>query len=112
MTTKTTLISLCWLALCFCLILPSTSSAVSLQVENAIAHPGDSITVRLTVDQPAEIAAAVLALTYNSDYFLLSSVDSPFFGTFAEQWQVLNPVPDPLPFARLLISCKNFRLRI
>ncbi|WPD24371.1 MAG: hypothetical protein SD837_07360 [Candidatus Electrothrix scaldis] len=104
MTTRTNT-ALCGLAaFCFCLILPSTSRAVFLQVENTTAHPGDSITVRISVDQPAAIAAAVLALSYNTDYFLLSSVDSPFFGTFSEQWQALNPIPDPLPPAEIQVD--------
>lgn len=97
MTAKRCLTTLCWMTLCLCFALPGESRAVSLQVENTIAHPGDSITVRISVDQPAAIAAAVFALSYNTDYFLLSSVDSPFFGTFSEQWQSLSPVPDPLP---------------
>lgn len=105
MTAKTSgLTALCWIACCICFVIPKESNAVSLQVDNAIAHPGDSITVRITVDQPAEIAAAVFALSYNTDYFLLSSVDSPFFGTFAEQWQSLNSVPDPLPPAEVQVD--------
>ncbi len=59
--------------------------------------PGNSITVRITVDQPAEIAAALFAVTYNTEYFSLDSLESPFFGTFSDQWQSLSPVPDPLP---------------
>jgi hypothetical protein len=70
---------------------------VSLQVENTTAHPGDSISVLITVDQPSEIAAALFAVTYNTEYFSLDSVESPFFGTFSEQWESLTPVPDPLP---------------
>ncbi|XCN71032.1 MAG: cohesin domain-containing protein [Candidatus Electrothrix aestuarii] len=103
MTTRTNT-ALCGLAFCFCLILPSASRAVSLQVKNTTAHPGDSITVRISVDQPAEIAAAIFALSYNTDHFLLSSVDSSFFGTFAEQWQSMNPVPDPLPPAEVQVD--------
>lgn len=64
MTTRYNIIALYGLAFCFCLILPSTSRAVSLQVENTTAHLGDSITVRISVDQPADIAAAVFALSY------------------------------------------------
>lgn len=104
MTAKRSFMALCWLVFSFCLVIPQKSNAVSLQVENATAHPGDSITVRVTVDQPAEIAAAVFALSYDTDYFLLSSVDSPFFNTFSEQWQSLNPVPAPLPPAEVQVD--------
>ncbi len=104
MTQKKSFIKIYLIAFSLFLCAPSVSEAVSLGVSTATAHPGNSIIVQITVDQPAEIAAALLALTYNTDYLQLTSVASPFFGTFSEQWQSLSPVPDPLPPSEIVVD--------
>jgi hypothetical protein len=86
------------------ILAPTVSSAVSLHVSTATTHPGNTISVQITVDQPAEIAAALLAVQYNTDYLTLTSVASPFFSTFSEQWQSLSPVPDPLPPSEIVVD--------
>jgi hypothetical protein len=95
MKARIDLISLCCLAFFLCCLAPQKSKAVTLQVENTTAQPGNEINVRITIDQPSDVAAALFALTYNTSYFSLTSVTSPFFGTFAEQWESLTPIPDP-----------------
>ena len=86
------------------ILAPAVSSAVSLHVSSVTTHPGQNISVQITVDQPAEIAAALLAVKYNTDYLALTSVTSPFFVTFSEQWQSLSPVPDPLPPSETVVD--------
>ena len=74
MTAKRCFTALCWITFCLCFILPGASKAVSLQVENTTTLPGDIISVLITVDQSSEIAAALFAVTYNTEYFSLDSV--------------------------------------
>ncbi len=89
--------TMCCLVFSLCIFVPTGSLAVSLSVESTTVSPGAAVNVQITIDQPAEVAAAFFAVTYNTDYFLLTSVESPFFGTFSEQWQSLTPVPNPFP---------------
>jgi hypothetical protein len=86
------------------IVAQTVSSAVSLHVSTVTTHPGNNISVQVTVDQPEEIAAALLAVQYNTDYLELTSVASPFFSTFSEQWQSLSPVPDPLPPSEITVD--------
>jgi hypothetical protein len=92
---KTTFFSM--LSLIF--ILSNTANALEIQINNQSADPGEDISLNITVSDydQEQIAAAALMLTYNTEQLSLTSVDSDFFATFSDQWNSLDPVPDPLP---------------
>lgn len=80
--------------------------ALQLRVNNVNANPGDTITVDITVEDYSleQIAAAALTLSYSTEYLTLTQVESDFFDTFANQWNLLNPVPNPLPPSSIVID--------
>ncbi|MCI5125265.1 MAG: hypothetical protein D3925_12520, partial [Candidatus Electrothrix sp. AR5] len=75
------------------------ATALELRVSSENANPGDSIAVEITVQEYDQevIAAAAFTVTYSADNLVLNKIESDFFSTFLEQWNSLNPVPDPLP---------------
>lgn len=77
----------------------SAHAALTVRVGSIDAHPGDQISVDVTVDgyDQENIAAAAFTLTYSSAQLTLTAVDSDFFDTFSNQWNSLTPTPDPLP---------------
>lgn len=77
----------------------SKATALEMQVQNVTGNAGDTVTVDITVADYSleQIAAAVFTLTYNGDYLTLANVESTFFDTFLNQWNLLDPVPSPLP---------------
>lgn len=81
------------------LLPPGPAQALELRISSKTANPGDSIAVEITAqeyDQKA-VAAAVFTVTYNADNLVLNSIASDFFSTFLEQWNSIDPVPNPLP---------------
>ncbi len=88
----------------------SNAKALSLQVENSNASPGDVVSVNVSLvnyDQE-QIAGAVFTLTYNADYLTLVEVNSTYFDTFSNQWQLLTPVPDPLPPTSVVVDGRTY----
>lgn len=92
------------------IIFDSRVEALELQVESISSNPGETVTINVNVadyDQE-QIAAAVFTLTYNSDYLSLISVDSNFFDSFINQWDLLNPGPDPSPDTSVVVDGQTF----
>jgi len=64
----------------------ATASAVNLTVDNTTTYAGDTTaTVKITVDDPSEIAGAAFTITYDTAALGLIDIDSAFFDTFAKQ---------------------------
>ena len=84
--------------------------ALQLQVDSENANPGDSITVEITVGEYnlEQIAASAFTLSYSTDHLTLTQVESDFFDTFLNQWNSLNPVPDPLPPASVVVDGQTY----
>ncbi len=79
-------------------------SAETITVSSISALPEEVVSIPITVDIPENIAGAVFTLTYNSSYFTLTDIQSEFFDTFTDQWQALNPIPDPLPPGQVTVD--------
>jgi hypothetical protein len=84
--------------------------ALQLQVDNGNANPGDNITIEITVGEydQEQIATSAFTLSYSTDHLTLTQVESDFFDTFLGQWNSLNPVPDPLPPASVIVDGKTY----
>lgn len=90
----------CFLCAAIGLLLYSRpAQALELRISTESASPGDSIEVEITAQEYNQeaIAAAAFTVTYNADQLVLNSIASDFFATFLEQWNLLDPVPNPLP---------------
>jgi len=72
-------------------------SALTLTVGNSNADADQMIQIPVTVDVPAGIACASFTLIYDNSKITLTNIQSTFFDTFLNQWNTMNPVPDPLP---------------
>ncbi len=88
--------SILWLVF-FTLVFPSISSATTVTMGNVAGKAGDTITVPITVDVPGDIAAATFTVHYDAAVLSLNSVESSFFAAFSEQWNLITPLPNPLP---------------
>ncbi|MCF6239315.1 MAG: cohesin domain-containing protein, partial [Candidatus Marinimicrobia bacterium] len=84
--------------------------ALQLQLGSANANPGDNITVEITVGEfdQEQIAASAFTLSYNADYLTLTQIESHFFDTFLNQWNLFNPAPDPLPPTSVIVDGQNY----
>jgi len=82
--------------------------AETLTVGSAESQPGQTVLLPITVDNPGNIAGAVFTLTYNSSYLILTAITSTFFDTFTNQWQTLDPVPDPLPPGQVTVDEQDY----
>lgn len=84
--------------------------ALQLQVDSQNANPGDNISVEITVGEYnlEQIAASAFTLSYSTDHLTLTQVESDFFDTFLNQWNSLNPVPDPLPPASVIVDGQTY----
>lgn len=71
--------------------------ATTLTVGSTTAKPGDTISIPITIDTPELVAGATFKISYSSTNLTLNNIRSNFFTTFSDQWQLLNPAPDPLP---------------
>ena len=92
------------------LLLSDEATALQLKMGSQSANPGDAITVDVTVaDYNQEhIAAAAFTLSYNLDYLTLTGIDSDFFATFSDQWNSLQPVPNPLPPTSVVVDNQQY----
>ena len=92
------------------LLLPDNAAALQLRMGSQSAGPGDAVTVDVTVaDYNQEhIAAAAFTLSYNGDYLTLTGIESAFFATFSDQWNALQPVPDPLPPTSVVVDNRQY----
>ena len=84
--------ALFWLViLVACCLLPAPFlQARTLAVGNAVTSAGARVALAITVDDPADIGAAVFTVVYDSRYLQLTGVSSNFFATFANQWHALQ----------------------
>ena len=90
----------------FVLVFYGSAGALQLQVGSVDAHPGDDISVQITVGEYAQeqIAAASFTLTYDHDQLALTGIESDFFVTFTGQWNSLNPLPSPVPPSSVIVN--------
>ena len=91
----------------FCAI-SSSAFALEVTIGSVSGTPDDSVSINITVDDPAEIAGMACTVTYNTNYFTLTSIESTFFDSFLDQWQSLTPVPDPLPPTEVTVDGKIY----
>ncbi len=81
------------------LLHPGLAAALELGFSSVNANSGDSIAGEITAQEYNQeaLAAAAFTVTYSADNLVLNKIESDFFSTFLEQWNSLDPVPDPLP---------------
>jgi hypothetical protein len=92
-----------------CLILcPSALHAEVLTVGTADGIWGQVVDIPITVDIPGNITGASFTVTYSSQYFTLTEVQSTFFDTFPNQWALLASPPDPLPPSQVEVGGQTY----
>ncbi len=79
------------------------SIAETITVGQTSALAGETVSISISIDIPENIAGAAFSLTY-SHYLTLNNIHSTFFDTFANQWQMLEPPPDPLPPTEVVVD--------
>jgi hypothetical protein len=72
-------------------------AALTMTVGNGNADVDQAVQITITVDDPTGIAAAAFTLTYDISHITLTDIQTAFFDTFQNQWNAIDPIPDPLP---------------
>ena len=79
------------------LIAAPSAFAVVLSVGSNSGNPGDTLQIPITVDVATAIAGASFTIIYDSDNLTLTTIESSFFDTFANQRATIDPSTDPYP---------------
>jgi len=83
-------------ALIFFFVASTGALAANLTVRSASGTVGQTVEVTISVDA-AGVAGAAFTVTYDSSKLALTDIQSTFFDLFTNQWNNLNPLPNPLP---------------
>jgi hypothetical protein len=86
----------------------SGALAVTLTVGQVAGKETATVQVPITVDVPNTIAGAAFTVTYDTTKLTLTNVQSTFFDTFQNQWNQVNPVPNPLPPTSVIVDSVTY----
>lgn len=90
------------------LLPPAKAYSMQFRVSSTEATANSTITLDVTITPSATVSAALFKLTYNTRYLSLTEVESRFFDTFANQWDLLNPKPEPVPPASVEVDGQEY----